>query len=332
MLTAAHQVVKKVNKSTKATEKLIALCGKKLVGNCPTRWSSTYLLISRMLEVRSALTEVLEELERDNLATSEWRLLESMRDLLHPYAQYTTLLGGEEYTALSAVVPAIMEIELHLEEMKSQRGLVGAVTLLQTEMRRRFDNILNPKADDHDPIFLLATALDPRYQVVLNAEQMTSARTALLSQLKEMRQKSQSSSSSSTGSPAASISVEENLPEEEPPKKRFRLLSGLIEQRIKQNVSKHPGVPAEEEEIDRYFSTTNTIAERVDPVFFWVECEQSYPLLSTLAVDTLVIPASATPIERTFSTAGEATLGKRNRLSEKNLEREVLLRKNKLYL
>ena len=63
--------------------------------------------------------------------------------------------------------------------MKSQRGLAGAVTLLETEMKRRFDRILNPKADGYEPTFLVATALDPRYQVVLDAEQIASARAAL---------------------------------------------------------------------------------------------------------------------------------------------------------
>ena len=120
--------------------------------------------------------------------------------------------------------------------------------------------------------------------------------------------------------------------EEEPPKKRFSFLSGLIEERIKQKISKHPGFPPEEEGIKRYFSTTTTLGEKAEPVFFWIENEQVYPLLSALAFDTLIIPASSTPIERTFSTAGEATSGKRNRLSDKNLEREVLLRKNKQYL
>ena len=160
---------------------------------------------------------------------------------------------------------------------------------------------------------------------------MVSARTELLSQLKEMRESNSSLSSSSTGSPsAASISVEENLAEP-PPRKRFRLLSGLIEKRLQQNIGKHSNVPPEEE-VDRYFSATHTLAEKVDPVFFWVEHEQTYPLLSTVAFDTLVIPASSTPVERTFSTAGEATSGKRNRLSDKNLEREILFQKNKAYL
>lgn len=82
LLTSAHSVVRKVNKSTKATERLIALSGKKLVGDCATRWSSTYLLVLRMLQVRTALTQVLEELEWDNLATSEWKSLENSQELV----------------------------------------------------------------------------------------------------------------------------------------------------------------------------------------------------------------------------------------------------------
>ena len=54
--------------------------------------------------------------------------------------------------------------------------------------------------------------------------------------------------------------------------------------------------------------------------------------MSIIAIDTLIIPGSSAPIETVFSTAGNATIGKRNRLADKNLEREVLLRENKVYV
>ena len=41
VLASAHALVKKVNKSSKATERLVSLCRKKLISDCPTRWSST---------------------------------------------------------------------------------------------------------------------------------------------------------------------------------------------------------------------------------------------------------------------------------------------------
>ena len=57
--------------STKATEKLTSLAGKKLSGDCPTRWSSTFLLVQRLLEVHTELSQVLNELEWDNLQVSD---------------------------------------------------------------------------------------------------------------------------------------------------------------------------------------------------------------------------------------------------------------------
>ena len=105
--------------STKATERLndISICGKKLVRDCPTRWSSTFLVIERLLQVRSSLATVLRELELDDLATSDWKHLENIYTLLKPFAQYTSLVSGEEFTTLSSIIPVVTELSLHLEEV-----------------------------------------------------------------------------------------------------------------------------------------------------------------------------------------------------------------------
>lgn len=76
------------------------------------------------------------------------------------------------------------------------------------------------------------------------------------------------------------------------------------------------------------------LADSVDPLTYWEDEQnhQRFPLLSALALDLLCMPASSAPIERVFSTAGESSVGKRNRLSDLNLEREVLIRKNRHFL
>ena len=71
--------------------------------------------------------------------------------------------------------------------------------------------------------------------------------------------------------------------------------------------------------------------EKLDTIDFCVQ-NQKYPDLFPIALDLLVIPAMSTPIERVFSTVGQVTAGKRNRLGAKWLEREVLIRKNKRFL
>ncbi len=111
--------MRKFSKSVKATEKLVARCGLKLMSDCPTRWNSTYLMVSRLLAVRPHVTEVLQELEWDNLPNSDWKVLENYRDLLEPFARYTALTGGEEYTTLSMVVPVVMELTYHLNEVST---------------------------------------------------------------------------------------------------------------------------------------------------------------------------------------------------------------------
>lgn len=46
---------------------------------------------------------MLQELEWDNLAVSEWKTLER--------------ISGEDFTTVSSVIPAILELTLHLEEV-----------------------------------------------------------------------------------------------------------------------------------------------------------------------------------------------------------------------
>lgn len=47
IISKVRNLVAKFNRSTKGTARLIHLSGKKLVADCPTRWSSTFLVVSR---------------------------------------------------------------------------------------------------------------------------------------------------------------------------------------------------------------------------------------------------------------------------------------------
>ena len=85
-------------------------------------------------------------------------------------------------------------------------------------------------------------------------------------------------------------------------------------------------------ELKLNFTTIESATDRVDPLDYWIELQLRYPLLSKVAVDVVVVPVLSAPIERVFSTAGETCIGRRNRLADANLEREVMLKQNKHYL
>ena len=185
VLDHAHALIKKVNSSVKATERLVSLSKKKLIRDCPTRWSSTYLRVNRMFEVRNSLTQILEDLEWDNRAASEWKLLPSIRDLLQPFAVLTTLVQREEFTAVSCVIPAIMDLTLHLEEFKDHPEMSEAAQLLLRELKKRFRKYTNPNDGEYESLFIVGTALDPRYRIILNAVQVQSAKQQLCRRLKK---------------------------------------------------------------------------------------------------------------------------------------------------
>lgn len=51
-----------------------------------------------------------------------------------------------------------------------------------------------------------------------------------------------------------------------------------------------------------------------------------------MALNIFSVPSSAGPVERAFSYSGLACLGRRDRLTGANLEREVLMNKNRKLL
>ena len=120
---------------------------------------------------------------------------------------------------------------------------------------------------------------------------------------------------------------------DERPPKRFKHLSRVTELLRMQEGKKTEVFELEKDEvqIENYLKCKpSTDDMQLDPIQYWVNKVDSYPLLSPTACDVLPTPASTAPVEQTFSVSDEATKGRRNRLTDYNLERETLLRKNKI--
>ena len=190
--------------------------------------------------------------------TSEWRTLENLHLLLKPFAQYTSLVSGEEYTTIPSVIPIIMEITLHLEETKKVLELTAVSTRLQSELKQRFKRYTDSAVSNHEPVFLVSTLLDPQIKLLLNPTQTNSAKTKLLCPLKDAN--GESSRSSSPASPMHEA--------DEPHNKCFCHFSKALEQRFKEDRKKAATAPQGEKELEQYLQSVHEIEAHFEPLNF----------------------------------------------------------------
>ena len=124
-------------------------------------------------------------------------------------------------------------------------------------------------------------------------------------------------------SPLPHPSADSDAGDTEPPHKRFQYVYQILEKKAtekKEVALRHPQLP--EIQLDGYIQSTDgqLFNEDVDPIRYW--SQSSYTVLAPFAIDILSAPSSSAPVECTFSTAGIATSGRRNRLAKENLEKK----------
>ena len=95
--------------------------------------------------------------------------------------------------------------------------------------------------------------------------------------------------------------------EAEPRFKKFKYLSSVVSDKLKQQATSRASTPRhsiQEEQLDAYIGDHMVFDEKLDAIDFWIQNQDKYPDLAPIALDLLVIPATSTPIERVFSRLG----------------------------
>ena len=135
-----------------ATQKLLAKAGKSVVADCPTRWSSSFYVVSHLLELRW-----------DSLLSSEWCLLEDIHRLLLPFASHRNIIQTDNI-ALGNVLPVIVDLQCHLEEPSLIRT---EASILSHSMLTRFSKYLDVNHEDFDPMPAAVCLLSPDVMKVI---------------------------------------------------------------------------------------------------------------------------------------------------------------------
>lgn len=128
-----------------ATEPLLQLSGLTLIKACPTRWSSTYLMITRLIDVKDSPTQVADGMGWDCLLPSEWQRLTELS-----FAEHTQMMQSETIY-LSLVVPALLDLRAHLSEFPHAQGSSHTdITSLAQKMKANLDKRFSCFLDHSD--------------------------------------------------------------------------------------------------------------------------------------------------------------------------------------
>nr|XP_023661197.1 zinc finger BED domain-containing protein 4-like [Paramormyrops kingsleyae] len=330
LLGKVRALVKLFRKSSVATERLLQLCQLTLVKDCPTRWSSTYLMISRLLQIKDSVVQVADGMSWDYLLPSEWQRLTALRDLLLPFTEHTQMLQSDTQS-LSLVVPALLDLQGHLSEFPHAQGssfkdLASLAKKMKANMDKRFSCFLDHTDSKFSPLTAAACFLDPTVSPEALLENDDQQITALLEKAEEYI-------AQLVPPVVREEEVEDEEPEEEekeskegPQRKqpRFKFLS-KASRPSRSSCSK----PCVKEEIKKFKEQLSQPTNEEAALEFWAaQGDSVYPSLKPIALDLLAMPASQAFAERVFSITGDLTRGRRNR-ARAILERSAFLKLNR---
>lgn len=142
-------------------EEQLHVTPKKLLQDISTRWNSTYFMLSRLLELKNAMSlYVNENNEITNFSLHQWTLIQNCLNLLHPFEEITKQISSSK-SLISEVIPMVVTLNKYLSKFSSSEvsGVGTMKDTLKENIKQRFSLI---QQNEH---FSTATILDPRFKL-----------------------------------------------------------------------------------------------------------------------------------------------------------------------
>ena len=215
---------------------------------------------------------------------------------LRPFEVAITFLSYEENASISCILPVIFGL---LESLKECSGHDSAAIreferVMNVELKRRWE--LDTLDTSSYPV--LAALLDPRFKQLkfLVESEIEFVKSELTERMANFNDHNLSSSG------------------DEPQAKRQKTALDLL-----LGEQETPAHNSTAEELNQYMAEKQ-VPRKSSPLSWWKENEHKYPRLSKVTQEILGIPATSTPSERIFSTAGLTVTKLRNSIKPSNVD------------
>lgn len=306
----------------------------KLINDVETRWNSTLHMYERLCKLRNPLVATLavlkdKKIALPNLEADDFQILKEACDILRPFEAVTKELSKEkqknketeqeeegkgEITGSKALILLRQLMKMLKDTSRSTRLCYASIALagnLLEGLVKRY-----PQVENH-LLLAKATFLDPRFKKhgILEPGAKQSCRDAIQQDVAALARDEEDYGATTSTPETHAVDFND-------------MLWGQFD---RQNAA-HVQTPTNTATIEiRQYVEEPPLDRRMDPLDWWRSREVVYPRLAKLARKNLSLVPTSVPSERVFSSAGEVLSKKRNRLSNKNVQKLVVLHGNQSY-
>jgi len=294
---------------------------KRMLVDCPTRWSSTCAMVKRGLDLRkfveSSKDKAVKPQRKFFLSDEEWELMEELCAMLQPFCIATRRLSGDTCATMSQVLLIWKRLTKTLRLAKKKNLFEtsdASVDLLIDALETHWEKHMTSE------IHMCAAALDPSLKK-LKISRNKADREATWDRIKKemanvMEQlRSTPSREKNSGNGEPSHAEDEDLAElsESSSSDCVKSVPSTPVEKMKSNINERVKFQVESELAKCRAMDVNK-EDTKDLLSWWKDNAKLFPTLSVVARSHLGINASSTASERIFSLCGHLTGGRRNQL------------------
>ncbi|KAK2373563.1 zinc finger BED domain-containing protein DAYSLEEPER [Trifolium repens] len=312
-------------RSLKDNLSLTCLKERKLIIDCPTRWNSTFNMLSTALKFKIAFASYKEREPHYDFAPSleEWNKVEKVCKLLEVFNCATHVISGSEYPTANLYLVEVWKVKVILDKADEDEDLF--MREMASPMKVKFDKYWG----ECNLLMAIASVLDPRvkFHIVricfpkiykseeVADENIKKVRSALDDLYDEYVALSLVEASSSDGNLMNSNNQSSSQANVAAVKTGFDEIMCIIQE--------NEAIGPMKSELQEYLDDglyTPPIPTSFSALDWWRNNSMKYKILSKMAADILAIPISTVASESTFSAGGRVIDEFRSRLSEDSVE------------